>query len=61
MIGSQIIDNLTGRRSLFSEAIIKYDEANRLWFVAKNYYPRNGDIVVMRQDTGEIIEALLTK
>ena len=61
IIGSQIIDKMTGRRHMLSEIIIKYDEENRLWFVAKNYFPRNGGLVVIEQDSGKIVKASLIK
>ena len=62
-IGSIIIDNLTGHNFSFeyNSAIVKYDEENRLWYVEKGYLTAPGGLVIIEQDTGRIVKALLTK
>ncbi len=61
IIGSQIIDKITGSSHIISKIVIKYDAENRLWLVIKNYFPRNGGIVIMEQDSGKVVKAFLTK
>ena len=59
-IGGAIIDELTGYR-LFGAVSVSYDAENRLWLVRKNYFPWGGGFVVIEQDTGRVIKALLHK
>jgi len=64
IIGSRIIKNLKGDTNYFSvcyETIIEYDKEHRLWKVEKNYLFSGGGIVIIEQDSGEIINAHLTK
>ena len=59
-VGSSIIDKLTGK-SFFGIATVKYDENNRLWMIEKSYLFGGGGFVIIDQDTGKVIKALLTK
>ena len=59
-IGSAIIDKLTGH-SLLGVSTVTYDEENRLWMVERGYLFSQGAFVVIEQDTGRIIKALLYK
>lgn len=63
VVGSRIIDNLTGNRGhLFNGVEVKYDQTNRLWYISKGYlFSTKGGFVVIEQDTGKIIKALLDK
>lgn len=62
IIGSQIIDNFTGNsRFCPSSVTVKYDEENRLWLVEKGYFYSHGGFIIIEQDSGKIIKALLTK
>ena len=61
-VGSIIIDNMCNRSGFNVGFIsVEYDGANRLWLVNKSYYFSQGGCVVIRQDTGEIVRALLNK
>ena len=60
IVGSAIIDKLTGR-SFLGATTVTYDEENRLWKVEKNYLFSRGGFIVIEQDTGRIIKALLNK
>ena len=60
IVGSRIVDNLTGH-SWFGGVNIEYDQKNRLWKVNKGYLFSNGGFVVIEQDSGKIIKALLSK
>lgn len=59
-VGSVVIDKLTGN-SLFGTITVKYDEDNRLWKISKSYLFRQGGFVIIEQDSGKIVKALLTK
>ena len=59
-VGEKIIDSLTGNKGLGAISI-KYDEENRLWQVGKSYLFRGGGFVIIEQDSGRVIKALLTK
>ena len=59
-IGGAVIDKLTGKR-LFGAVTVSYDPDVRLWLVTKNYFPHAGGYVVIEQDSGKIIKALLHK
>ena len=59
-IGGAVIDKLTGKR-LFGAVTVSYDPEARLWLVTKNYFPHAGGYVVIEQDSGKIIQALLHK
>ena len=59
-IGGAIIDELTGK-SLFGGVTVQYDAENRLWLVTKGYFPWGGGFVVIEQDSGKVIKALLHK
>lgn len=62
IVGSQIIDRMTGNSGfVISEINIEYDEENRLWLVSKSYLFKNGGIIVIQQDSGEIIKAFLVR
>ncbi len=61
-IGSEIIDNLLGKRTFDIKAVtVKYDEKNRLWLVHKGYLFNQGGKVILSRDTGEIISVSLDK
>ena len=59
-IGVAIIDEITGNSGL-GFVTIKYDKENKLWYVQKNYLIRNGCFVVIEQESGKVIKALLLK
>lgn len=59
-VGKPIIDEMTGNRSL-GGVTIKYDAENRLWLVEKGYLFGHGGFVLIEQDSGKILKALLTK
>ena len=63
IIGSQIIDKMTGgNRYEISGMTVEYDPENRLWMVSKEYLNgRHGGFVIMEQDSGKVVKALLTK
>ena len=60
VVGGQIIDGLTGKK-FWGATTVEYDAENRLWIIYKNYFPSGGAFVVIEQDTGKIIKALLNK
>lgn len=61
-VGGYIIDNMCDKNGLnFGHVTVEYDAANRLWKVTKSYGFTKGGFVIINQDTGEIIEALLQK
>ncbi len=55
-----IIDKMTGSK-FFGGVTIEYDEENRLWRVEKWYLFGRGGFVLIEQDSGKILKALLTK
>ena len=55
-----VIDQLT-RKHLFGAVTVSYDPEARLWLVHKGYFPHAGGFVVIEQDSGRIIKALLCK
>ena len=59
-VGGAVIDQLTGKQ-LFGAVTVSYDPDVRLWLVTKNYFPHAGGYVVIEQDSGKIIQALLHK
>lgn len=60
VVGGEIIDRLTGKT--FGRATtVEYDELNRRWIVHKNYFLNGGAFVVIEQDSGKVIKALLYK
>ena len=59
-IGGAIIDELTGEKGIGAVTVC-YDADNRLWLVTKNYFPHDGGFVVIEQDSGKVIKALLNK
>ena len=61
-IGSAVLDNMCNASGfgLFRFTYVEYDEANRVWRVTKSYVRTSG-IVIIDQDTGEIIRALFQK
>ena len=60
-VGGAVIDQLTGKH-LFGAVTVSYDPEARLWLVTKNYFPLNGGgFVVIDQDSGKVIKALLHK
>lgn len=61
-IGSVIIDNMCDRGAFdIGSTSVEYDSANRLWLVNKGSLFSRGGCVVIRQDTGEVVRALLNK
>lgn len=62
IVGACIIDNLTEHsRFRISSVTVEYDEENRLWLVSKGYLFSHGGFVVIEQDSGKIVKALLMK
>lgn len=59
-IGGAILDELTGAKGI-GAVTVWYDADNRLWLVTKNYFPHAGGFVVIEQDSGRIVKALLCK
>lgn len=59
-VGSAVIDQLTGK-NLFGAVTVSYDPDARLWLVHKGYFPHAGGYVVIEQDSGRIVTALLCK
>ena len=59
-VGGAVIDQLTGKH-LFGAVTVSYDPEARLWLVHKGYFPHAGGFVVIEQDSGRIIKALLCK
>ncbi len=55
-----MIDEMTGNKSL-GGVTIAYDAENRLWLVEKSYLFAPGGFVLIEQDSGKILKALLTK
>lgn len=61
-VGSIIIDNMCNKSVFDVEFItVEYDGTNRLWKVNKSYLFSQSGFVIIKQDTGEIIRALLNK
>lgn len=61
-VGSAILDELVGNGySPINSTAIEYDEQNRLWLIKKSYFPHHGGFVIVEQDSGKIVKALLTK
>ncbi len=59
-VGGAIIDELTGAK-LFGGTRVEYDEENRLWLVEKGYLFHQGGFVIIEQDSGKVVKALLNK
>lgn len=59
-VGEAVIDQLTGKH-LFGAVTVSYDPEARLWLVHKGYFPHAGGFVIIEQDSGRIIKALLCK
>ena len=59
-IGSCMIDAMTGNH-LFGSVDIAYDAENRLWKVNKAYLFHRGGFIIIEQDTGRVVKALLNK
>jgi len=59
-IGSRIIDNLAQHKG-FGITTVTYDQENRLWLVDKGYLFSRGGFVIIEQDSGKVIKALLSK
>ena len=59
-VGSAVIDSMTGYH-FFGASDVTYDAEHRLWRVRRGYLFRQGAFVVIEQDTGKIIKALLYK
>lgn len=61
-VGSIIVDNMCNK-GVFNIGFttVEYDDTNRLWKIDKSYFFSQGGFVVIKQDTGEIIRALLNK
>ena len=59
-VGGAVIDQLTGKH-LFGAVTVSYDPEARLWLVHKGYFPHAGGFVIIEQDSGRIIKALLCK
>ena len=59
-VGGAVIDQLTGKH-LLGAITVSYDPEARLWLVHKGYFPHAGGFVIIEQDSGRIIKALLCK
>lgn len=59
-IGSCMIDAMTGNH-LFGRVDIAYDAENRLWKINKVYMFHSGGFIIIKQDTGRVVKALLNK
>ncbi len=59
-VGGVVIDQLTGKH-LFGAVTVSYDPDARLWLVHKGYFPHAGGYVIIEQDSGRIVTALLCK
>lgn len=59
-IGIAIIDELTDSSGL-GFVTIKYDKDNKLWYIQKNYLLGKGCFIVIEQESGKVIKALLLK
>ena len=59
-VGGAVIDQLTGKH-LFGAVTVSYDPDARLWLVHKGYFPHAGGYVIIEQDSGRIVTALLCK
>ena len=59
-IGGPVVDKMTGGGFLGS-VMVSYDPDDRLWMVTKTYFPYGGGFVIIEQDTGRILLALLHK
>lgn len=57
---SPIIDAMVGNKFI-GEYEIEYDKENRMWSVSKYSLIEQGGVVIISQDTGEIISAYLWK
>ncbi len=57
---SPIIDAMVGKKFIGNYEI-EYDEENRMWSVSKYSMFEQGGVVIISQDTGEIISAYLSK
>lgn len=60
IVGGAVLDELTGN-CFFGITAVEYDEENRLWLVNKGYLFSPGGFVVIEQDSGKIVKALLNK
>ena len=61
-VGGAIIDNMCNKGAFhIGVTTVEYDRVNRLWKVDKNYLFSQGGSVIIQQDTGEILRALLNK
>jgi len=58
-VGSAVIEQLCGIKYGFTE--IAYDQQNRLWRIEKWNPFHPGAMVVIEQDSGKVIKALLSK
>ena len=60
--GLKFIDNICSETPIiFSITEVRYDEKNRLWKVNKSNLFAQGGFVIIEQDTGKIVRALLNK
>ena len=61
-VGGCIIDNMCDKSGFnLGVTTVEYDSENRLWGVTKSYGFAKSGIVIIDQDTGEIVRALLQK
>ena len=62
VVGGGIIDSFVpGGGKVLVSTTVTYDEVNRLWKVERSYLFNRGGFVVIEQDTGKVIKALLYK
>ena len=55
-VGGAILDSVCiDGWTLWEKTSVEYDPENRLWKVQKGYIPHHGGIVVLDQDTGEVL------
>ena len=60
-VGGAIIDNMCEKDGSFGSVSLYYDRENRLWMVDKGYLFHPGGFVVIEQDSGKVVKALLSK
>lgn len=55
-VGGAILDSICiDGWTLWEITSVEYDPVNRLWKVEKGYIPHHGGVVVLDQDTGEVL------
>jgi len=61
-VGGGIIDSMLDKSVFdFGHTTVRYDAENRLWKVTRGYLFDQGGFVIIEQDTGRVVKALLNK